>query len=53
VRELETRFIALETRRRTELDARVILADLVARVVGEEHVGGETTLGCVGVCTYQ
>ena len=34
----------------TEADARVLLADLVAVVVGEEHVGRETTLGGVGVC---
>jgi hypothetical protein len=37
-------------RRLTELDAGVLLADLVALLVGEEHVGGETTLGRVGVC---
>jgi hypothetical protein len=34
----------------TEADAGVLLADLVAVVVGEEHVGRETTLGGVGVC---
>jgi hypothetical protein len=33
----------------TELDAGVVLADLVALVVGEEHVGRETALGLVGV----
>jgi hypothetical protein len=33
----------------TELDAGVVLADLVALLVGEEHVGRETTLGLVGV----
>jgi hypothetical protein len=36
--------------RLTELDARVLLADLVALVVGKEHVGRKTTLGRVGVC---
>jgi len=36
--------------RLTELDPRVVLADLVALLVGEEHVGGETALGGVGVC---
>ena len=34
----------------TEFDAGVLLADLVALLVGEKHVGGETTLGRVGVC---
>jgi hypothetical protein len=34
---------------RTEADAGVLLADLVAHVIGEEHVGGKTTLGGVGV----
>ena len=33
----------------TELDARVVLANLLACLVGEEHVGGKTTLGGVGV----
>jgi hypothetical protein len=33
----------------TELDTGVVLADLVALLVGEEHVGGKTTLGLVGV----
>lgn len=33
----------------TERDARVILADLVAVVVGEEHVGRQATLGRVGI----
>ena len=36
--------------RHTELDTGVVLADLVALLVGEKHVGGETTLGRVGVC---
>jgi hypothetical protein len=35
--------------RLTELDAGVVLADLLAGLVGEEHVGGQTTLGGVGV----
>lgn len=34
----------------TESDARVFLADIVTLFVGEEHVGGETTLGGIGVC---
>jgi hypothetical protein len=33
----------------TELDAGVVLADLVALLVGKEHVGRQTTLGRVGV----
>lgn len=33
----------------TELDAGVVLADLVALLVGEEHVGRKTALGLVGV----
>jgi hypothetical protein len=33
----------------TEADAGVLLANLVAVVIGEEHVGGETTLGSIGV----
>ena len=33
----------------TELDAGVVLANLLACLVGEEHVGGKTTLGGVGV----
>jgi len=33
----------------TELDAGVVGANLVTLVVGEAHVGGETTLGRVGV----
>jgi hypothetical protein len=40
----------VETSARTELDSGVLLADLVALLVGEEHVGGETALGRVGVC---
>ena len=35
--------------RLTELDAGVVLADLVTLLVGEEHVGRETALGGVGV----
>lgn len=34
----------------TEGDAGVLLANLVAVVVGEEHVGRQSTLGRVGVC---
>lgn len=37
-------------RKLTELDAGVVLTDLVTLVVGEEHVCGKTTLGRVGVC---
>lgn len=33
----------------TEGDAGVLLADLLTVVVGKEHVGGQTTLGGVGV----
>jgi hypothetical protein len=33
----------------TELDAGVVLTDLLALLVGEEHVCGKTTLGRVGV----
>lgn len=33
-----------------ESDAGVLLPDVVTLLVGEEHVGGEATLGCVGVC---
>ena len=35
----------------TERDTGVLLADLIAVVVGEEHVRGQTTLGGVGVWT--
>ena len=34
----------------TELDAGVLLADLVALLVREEHVSRETALGGVGIC---
>jgi hypothetical protein len=33
----------------TEFDAGVVLTDLLTGLVGEEHVGGKTTLGGVGV----
>ena len=33
----------------TELDAGVVLANLVALLVGEEHVGRKTALGLVGI----
>lgn len=33
----------------TEGDARVLFADLVTVVVGEEHVGRQATLGSIGV----
>ena len=33
----------------TEADTRVLSAHVVALLVREEHVCGETTLGCVGV----
>ena len=35
--------------RHTELDTGVVLADLVALLVGEEHVGRKTALGLVGI----
>jgi len=35
-----------------ELDTGVVLADLVTLLVGEEHVGGKTTLGLVGVLLF-
>lgn len=35
----------------TEANAWVLGPDVVTLFVGEEHVGGETTLGCVGVWT--
>jgi hypothetical protein len=38
-----------QDRRLTELDTGVVLADLLALLVGEEHVGRETTLGRVGI----
>lgn len=34
----------------TELDAWVVLADLVTLLVGEDHVGGERALWRVWVC---
>jgi len=34
----------------TEADARVLFTNILTLVVGEEHVGRKTTLGCVGVC---
>lgn len=34
----------------TESDAWVFLSNIVTLLVCEEHVGRETTLGCVGVC---
>ena len=39
-----------QRRKLTELDAGVVLADLLTLLVGEEHVCRETTLGRVGVC---
>jgi hypothetical protein len=32
-----------------ESDARVLLTDVLTLLVGEEHVGRQATLGCVGV----
>jgi hypothetical protein len=46
---LEMWFMLVELYRLTELDAGVVLADLVTLIVGEEHVSGKTTLGGVGV----
>ena len=37
----------------TELDAGVVLTDLVTLLVGEKHVCGKTTLGRVGFCWSQ
>ena len=34
---------------RTEADAGVLLSHIVTLLVGEEHVGGQATLGRVGV----
>ena len=34
----------------TEGDARVLFTDILALLVGEEHVCGKTTLGGVGIC---
>jgi len=36
--------------RLTKLDAWVVLADLLALLVREEHVGGQATLRRVGIC---
>lgn len=33
----------------TKADARVLLSDIVALLVGEEHVSGQTTLGRIGI----
>ena len=33
----------------TELDSWVVLTDLLALLVGEEHVSGKTMLGRIGV----
>jgi len=35
---------------RTEADARVLLTNVLALLIGEEHVGREATLGRVGIC---
>ena len=35
----------------TEADTRVLVTDVLALLVGEEHVGRETTLGRVGIFT--
>jgi predicted ATPase len=35
---------------RTEADTWVLLTNIVTLIVGEEHVGRETTLGGIGVC---
>lgn len=36
----------------TELDAGVLFTDVLALLVGEKHVGRQTTLGGVGVLDY-
>ena len=33
----------------TEANARILITDILPLFVGEEHVGGETALGRVGV----
>lgn len=37
----------------TELDAGVLLAHILALLIGEKHVGGQTTLGGVGVYRFK
>jgi hypothetical protein len=44
---------SIAERMRTEADAWVFLANSITLIVGEEHVGRETTLGRVGVCGGQ
>jgi hypothetical protein len=46
---LEMRLKVIAQCELTELDAWVVLADLVTLLVGEEHVCGKTTLGRVGI----
>jgi hypothetical protein len=36
----------------TETDAGVVFTDILTLLVGEEHVGRETTLGSVGICEW-
>jgi hypothetical protein len=40
-------------RGRTERDSRVLVPDVIALLVGEEHVRGKTTLGGVGICRIE
>ena len=37
----------------TEADAWILLSHIVPLLVGEEHVGGQATLGRVGVCKQE
>ena len=36
----------------TEADARVLLPHIFALLIGEEHIGGKTTFGRVGICGH-
>ena len=37
----------------TESDTRVLLANILTLLIGEEHVGRQATLGCIGVWLSQ
>lgn len=43
-------FFSSRCLKHTERNTGVFLPDVFALLVGEEHVGGETTLGSIGVC---
>lgn len=38
--------------RRTKADTGVFVADILTLFIGEEHVGGKTTLGGIGICGH-